>query len=97
MTGMLMPEWTEKVQKRGLDPLGLQNRCVLLYQSPLPGISNVTLRIRYYGLYCRASEAYARDVGSTDPIVWRMLVRRLQALHALVASAKSRMKLCLPT
>lgn len=82
---MLLPEWTEKVQKRGLDPLGLQNSGVALYQSLLPGISNVTLRIRYYGLYCWASEAYAHEVGSTDPTEWRTWVRRLEALHALVA------------
>lgn len=82
---MLLPEWAEKVQKRGLDPLGMQNSGVLLYQSLLPGISNVTLRIRYYGLYCWASEAYAREVGSTDFAEWRNWVRRLEALHALVA------------
>ena len=82
---MLLPEWTEKVQKRGLDPLGLQNSGVTLYQSLVPGISNVTLRIRYYGLYCWASEAYAREVGSTDPVEWRTWLRRLEALHALVA------------
>jgi hypothetical protein len=82
---MLLPEWTEKAQKRGLDPLGLQNSGVTLYQSLVPGISNVTLRIRYYGLYCWASEAYAREVGSTDPVEWRTWVRRLEALHALVA------------
>lgn len=82
---MLLPEWTEKEQKRGLDPLGIQNSGVLLYQSLLPGISNVTLRIRYYGLYCWASETYAGEIGSTDPLEWRSWVRRLEALHALVA------------
>lgn len=82
---MLLPEWTERVPKRGLDPLGLQNSGVLLYQSLLPGISNVTLRVRYYGLYCWASEAYAREVGNTDAAEWRAWVRRLEALHALVA------------
>lgn len=82
---MLLPEWTERAAKRGLDPLGLQNSSVQLYQSLLPGISNVTLRVRYYGLYCWASETYAREVGSTDVAEWKAWIRRLEALHALVS------------
>ena len=42
------PEWTEYRNKNGLDPLGMQNTSVVLYQRLLPGISNVTLRLRYY-------------------------------------------------
>jgi hypothetical protein len=45
------PKWTDYQNKNGLDPLGMQNTSVNLYQRLLPGISNVTLRIRYYGLY----------------------------------------------
>lgn len=80
------PEWTERIDKRGLDPLGMQNAGVALYQSLVPGISNVTLRIRYYGLYCWVSDAYAREKGSTDFAEWRSWVRRAEALFALVAS-----------
>jgi len=80
------PEWTERVDKRGLDPLGMQNAGVALYQSLVPGISNVTLRIRYYGYYCWVSDAYAREKGSTDFAEWRSWVRRAEALFALAAS-----------
>ncbi|MCI9882179.1 MULTISPECIES: hypothetical protein [Methylobacterium] len=83
---MLLPEWTERTAKRGLDPLGLQNSGVQLYQTLVPGISNVTLRVRYYGLYCWASEAYAQEVRSTSVDEWRDWIRRLEALHALVAA-----------
>lgn len=86
----LMPQWTERAEKRGLDPLGMQNAGVQLYQELVPGISNVTLRVRYYGLYCWASEAYAREVGSTDTDQWRQWIRRLEALHALVAARDNR-------
>ncbi len=82
---MPLPEWTEKTQKRGLDPLGLQNAGIVLYQDLVPGISNVTLRVRYFGLYCWASETFALAVGETDPAKWRSWIRRLEALHALVA------------
>lgn len=81
-----MPEWTEPADKRGLDPLGMQNSGILLYQDLLPGISNVTLRMRYYGFYCWLSDAYGQHEGSTDPLIWQRWVRRGEALFALVAA-----------
>ena len=48
------PEWTEYRKKNGLDPLGMQTGSVNIYQRLLPGISNVTLRIRYYRSLCLA-------------------------------------------
>lgn len=85
MAGFL-PEWTERAEKRGLDPLGMQNLGVALYQQLMPGISNVTLRMRYYGFYCWLSDSYARDIGSTDYELWRRWIRRGEALLALAAS-----------
>lgn len=81
-----LPQWTELVDKRGLDPLGMQNAGVAFYQRLLPGISNVTLRMRYYGFYCWLSDAYARHEGSTDYEVWRRWVRRAEALLALISA-----------
>ena len=83
---ILLPQWTEKAEKRGLDPLGMQNSGVLLYQSLLPGISNVTLRMRYYGYYCWVSETYARRGTTSDFQAWRIWVRRAEALYALVSA-----------
>lgn len=54
------PEWTDYRHKSGLDPLGMQNSSINLYQRLLPGISNVTLRMRYYGLYAWLAAIYAR-------------------------------------
>lgn len=82
----LLPQWTEKAEKRGLDPLGIQNSGVLLYQALLPGISNVTLRMRYYCYYCWVSETYARSGASDDFEAWRNWLRRAEALYALVAA-----------
>ena len=79
------PEWTEYRKKNGLDPLGMQNSSVGLYQTFLPGISNVTLRIRYYGLYAWLSQSYARQIGDTNPETWKRFVRRAEALYALIA------------
>ncbi|MBY4638352.1 hypothetical protein K5P26_14505 [Sphingopyxis sp. XHP0097] len=83
------PEWTEYRKKNGLDPLGMQNSSVSLYQTFLPGISNVTLRMRYYGLYAWLAQRYAQQVGDTDPENWKRYVRRTEALYALVASHKA--------
>lgn len=80
------PEWTEYRKKNGLDPLGMQNSSVSLYQTFLPGISNVTLRMRYYGLYAWLAQQYAKKVGDTDPQNWKRYVRRAEALYALIAS-----------
>lgn len=79
------PEWTEYRKKNGLDPLGMQNSSISLYQTFLPGISNVTLRIRYYGFYAWLSKIYAQRIGSTNPEEWKRFIRRAEALYALIA------------
>lgn len=82
---LFLPEWTEYRKKRGLDPLGMQSSSVATYQRLLPGISNVTLRMRYYGLYAWLSRRYAREVGDTNPKIWQRFIRRAEALYALIA------------
>jgi hypothetical protein len=82
------PEWTEYRKKNGLDPLGMQTGSVNIYQHLLPGISNVTLRVRYYGLYAWLARTYAKEIGDTNPKSWQRFVRRAEALYALVAQHK---------
>lgn len=79
------PAWTESRKKNGLDPLGMQNSSVALYQTLLPGVSNVTLRMRYYGFYAWLCCIYAKRVGDTDPEEWKRFIRRAEALYALIA------------
>ncbi|MEP7247051.1 MAG: hypothetical protein ABI885_25665 [Gammaproteobacteria bacterium] len=81
------PEWTGAPRKRGLDPLGMQFSSEQLYQKLLPGISNVTNRIRYYGFYSWLALHYARKVGDMDPARWKRTIRRAEALYALVSHA----------
>ncbi len=46
------PFWAEnKSFMTGRDPLGVQNSSVALYSRLLPGMTNLTLRLRYYGFY----------------------------------------------
>jgi hypothetical protein len=81
-----VPEWTQVRQKGGLDPLGLQAPSIRLYQSLVPGISNVTLRTRYYGFYPWLSEEYAKQNHDADREVWKKTVRRAEAAYALIAA-----------
>jgi hypothetical protein len=81
------PQWAGSGERRGLDPLGMQNESIELYQSLVPGLGNVTLRMRYYGLYAWLAYTYAQEVGSDDPELWRHFLRRGEALYALVAVA----------
>lgn len=83
------PEWTDTTIKTGLDPLGMQNSSVALYQEMLPGISNVTLRMRYYGLYAWLSSRYARDVRDRKLETWKWHVRRAELLYALIAQKRT--------
>jgi hypothetical protein len=82
------PEWTEYRKKNGLDPLGMQNSSVNLYQTLVPGIGNVTLRMRYYGLYAWLSWVYAKRIGETNPQSWQRTIRRTEALFALIAQRR---------
>jgi len=82
------PEWTEYRKKNGLDPLGMQNSSVTLYQTLIPGIGNVTLRMRYYGLYAWLSWVYAKRIGDTNPQTWQRMIRRAEALYALIAQRR---------
>ena len=84
-THIAFPEWTEYRKKNGLDPLGMQTSSVSFYQGLLPGISNVTLRMRYYGFYAWLCDTYAKKVGDTNPESWKRFVRRAEALYALVS------------
>jgi hypothetical protein len=82
------PEWTEYRKKNGLDPLGMQNSSVNLYQTLVPGIGNVTLRMRYYGLYAWLSWVYANRIRDTNPQSWQRIIRRTEALYALIAQRR---------
>ena len=53
------PFWAEnKGFMTGRDPLGIQNSSVSVYGRLLPGMTNLTQRIRYYGIYCWLLKEY---------------------------------------
>lgn len=74
---------------RGLDPLGLQNTSESTFAMLLPGLNNVTGRIRYYSFYCWLLHEYAKQNGSTDPREQRKFIRRAELIVALVNESTS--------
>lgn len=70
---------------RGLDPLGLQNTSDSTFSLLLPGLNNVTGRIRYYSFYCWLFDLYSKVNGSTNPEDQKQFLRRAEYIIALVS------------
>ena len=80
------PEWTEIGQDSGLDPLGMQRPVEVLFQSLVPGISTITLRLRYYSFFAWVLEAFAKTEQDNDPRAFNAFHRRAEVLLALVSA-----------
>ena len=80
----IVPFFSERMNFiRGLDPLGLQNTSDSTFSILLPGLNNVTGRIRYYSFYCWLLDEYSKRVGSTDPKEQRKFIRTAEYIIAL--------------
>lgn len=79
-----IPFFGEKMRFiRGLDPLGLQLSSQRAYSYLLPGLNNVTGRIRYYSFYCWLLNEYSIRNGSTNPAEQKRFIRRAEYIIAL--------------
>lgn len=79
-----IPFFGEKMRFiRGLDPLGLQLSSQRAYSYLLPGLNNVTGRIRYYSFYCWLLNEYSIKIGSTNPTEQKRFIRRAEYIIAL--------------
>ena len=82
----LVPFFGERLSFiRGLDPLGLQNTSDATFSMLLPGLNNVTGRIRYYRFYCWLLDEYSKNNGSTNPEDQKRFIRRAEYIIALSA------------
>jgi len=82
----LLPDWLEIHVTTGRDPLGMQAGSIILYQSLLPGISNITLRARYYSFFSFLAYEYATRFHDTSEENWIQFLRRAEVLYALIAA-----------
>lgn len=80
----IVPFFSERMDFiRGLDPLGLQNTSDSTFSILLPGLNNVTGRIRYYSFYSWLLDQYSKNIGSTNPRDQRKFIRTAEYIIAL--------------
>jgi hypothetical protein len=80
----VIPKWLKSAHVTGLDQLGVQVISIALYGDLLPGLTNVTDRIRYYSFYPWLLHRYASDVKIASLTRWQDHLRRAEFLLALV-------------
>jgi hypothetical protein len=82
-----MPEildWTKPGSfSAGRDPLGFQAASVRLYTALVPGLTNVTNRLRYYSFYCWVLWQFEQIYHTTKEKKWIEFIRRAEAAIAL--------------
>lgn len=81
----ISPFWGENVNLiTGLDPLGLQVTSEATYAIMLPGLSNLTNRLRYYGFYCWLIDFYFKKEKKGNQTEQYRFIRRAELLIALL-------------
>lgn len=70
--------------KLGLNQLGIRNITELMYATLLPGLNNVSSRIRYYSFYCWIIGKFYENKVPTDHQKFRQYIRRAEYLLALI-------------
>jgi hypothetical protein len=85
-TMLFDPAWTEKASfSFGRDPLGMQATSVRIYRSLVPGLTNVTNRLRYYSFYCWTVDTWEKREHADDTRRWRAFIRRAEILYAMAS------------
>ena len=74
----------------GLDHLGTQGPCLLIYAQLLPGITNVTDRARYYSLYPWLIWSFEQRFPDADAEQFIEFYRRADCLFSLISERHSR-------
>jgi hypothetical protein len=75
---------------RGLDHLGTQAPCILIYGQLLPGITNVTYRARYYSFYPWLIWSYDQRFDKSDSAHFIEFFRRSDCLFTLISEQHAR-------
>ena len=72
----------------GLDPLGLQTTSEATYATILPGISNLTNRLRYYGFYCWLLDFYFKTEKKGNSKEQYRFIRRAELMIAIIMQSE---------
>jgi len=76
----------------GLDHLGAQAPCILIYGQLLPGITNVTDRARYYSFYPWLIWSLDHRFAGADELAFVEWFRRADCLFTLIAEHHARLR-----
>lgn len=88
---VLMIDWTKPGNfSSGRDPLGFQAASVRLYTSLVPGLTNVTNRLRYYSYYCWVLWQFEQLHHSSREGRWIEFIRRAEYVLALACQVGDR-------
>jgi len=81
-----LPNWNKPGSfSAGRDPLGLQAASVRLYTDLLPGLTNVTNRLRYFSFYCWVVRQFELRRHSSVERIWSLFIRRAEAAYVLAS------------
>jgi hypothetical protein len=72
----------------GLDPLSLQTTSEATYATLLPGISNLTNRLRYYGFYCWLLDLYFNKEQKGNSTEQYKFIRRAELMIAILMQSE---------
>ncbi len=85
---IIKPFWAEGGSfLGGRDPLGIQNSSIVVYANLLPGMTNLTGRIRYYSFYCWLLAEYhksERNSADNSIITQYRFIRRAELAMAFL-------------
>lgn len=72
--------------KNGRDPLGIENSSVALYSLLVPGLTNLTGRVRYYSFFCWLLSEYKllRRNGKMSELEQYDFIRRAELAMAFI-------------
>ena len=85
----ISPFWGENINLiTGLDPLGLQVTSEATYSTLLPGISNLTNRLRYYGFYCWLINFYFQKEKKGNQTEQYRFIRRAELMIAIIMQSE---------
>ena len=81
----IAPYWGKHVNiKAGLNQLGIRNITEQMYATLLPGLNNVSARIRYYSFYCWIIRRFYEGRKKADEKSFKEYIRRTEFLLALI-------------
>lgn len=85
----IYPFWGTSISLiTGLDPLSLQTTSEATYATMLPGISNLTNRLRYYGFYCWLLDFYFKKEKKVNSTEQYKFIRRAELMIAIIMQSE---------